>query len=182
MTLAAKLRRAPVRLATGAYILNSGVGKLNLGEEQAQSVHQVAVGGYPFLRKVPAATYAKVQAVAEIAIGGALLTPLVPAGLAGLALTGLSGSLLGLYWRTPGMHEEGSAKPTMRGAPLAKDVWMLGIGTSLIIDAALSESPLTGDQSRAEAKANTKALARSTRNAAVRAAVKARKQAKQLHK
>ena len=35
MSLAAKLRRAPLRLATGAFILNAGVGKLSADEGTA---------------------------------------------------------------------------------------------------------------------------------------------------
>lgn len=178
MTLAAKLRRAPVRIATGAYILNSGMGKLDAGAEQAGGLHAMASGAYPFLRKVPPATFAKGLAAGEIALGGALLVPIVPAGLAGLALVGFAGSLLGMYWRTPGMHEEGSPKPTMQGAPIAKDVWMLGIGTSLIIDAALSESPVTGEHARAGAKANLKAEAKSARKSAARVAKRGAKRAR----
>jgi hypothetical protein len=33
------------------------------------------------------------------------------------------------------MREEGSLRPTQQGVPLAKDVWMLGIGATLIVDA-----------------------------------------------
>ncbi len=35
------------------------------------------------------------------------------------------------------MHEEGSPRPTQQGTAIAKDVWMLGIGTGLVLDAAL---------------------------------------------
>jgi hypothetical protein len=71
----------------------------------------------------------------EIAIGALLLAPFAPTLLAGAALTAFSGGLLGLYLRTPGMREEGSLRPTQQGIPLAKDVWMLGIGATLIVDA-----------------------------------------------
>ena len=76
----------------------------------------------------------------------------MPAGIAGLALIGFSGALLGMWWRTPGMHAEGSPRPTQQGTAIAKDVWMLGIGTGLVVDAALAESPITGDQARADAR------------------------------
>jgi hypothetical protein len=39
----------------------------------------------------------------------------VPSLVAGAALTAFSGALLGLYLRTPGMHEEGSLLPTPQG-------------------------------------------------------------------
>ena len=43
MSLAAKVRRAPLRLATGAFILNAGVGKLSADEGTAQYLQL----GYP---------------------------------------------------------------------------------------------------------------------------------------
>lgn len=169
MTLAAKLRRAPGRIATGAFILNSGLGKLGGDDDSAKALHGMATGAYPFLEKVPPRTFAKGLAISEIALGGALLLPVVPAGLAGLALTGFSASLLGMWWRTPGMHAEGSPRPTHQGIPIAKDVWMLAIGTGMVVDAALSESPVTGERARAEAKANVKAEAKAARRSAGRA-------------
>jgi hypothetical protein len=65
----------------------------------------------------------------------ALLIPVVPAGLAGAGLTAFSGGLLGLYAKTPGMRKEGTLLPTQQGIPLAKDIWMAGIGIGLIVDA-----------------------------------------------
>ena len=44
-----------------------------------------------------------------------------------------SGGLVGMYLKTPGMREEGSLAPTQDGTALAKDVWMLGIGASLLM-------------------------------------------------
>lgn len=142
MSLAAKLRRAPGRIVTGAFILNSGLGKLKGDEQTAIGIHGMAKGAYPVLGKVPPTTFLKVLAIGEVAVGGALLFPLVPAGLAGLALTGFAGSLLGFYFRTPGMHDE-KLRPTQAGTAIAKDLWMAGIGIGLVIDAALNESPIT---------------------------------------
>jgi hypothetical protein len=180
MSLAAKIRRAPTRAVTGAFILNSGVGKIGAEEDTAKALHGMASGAYPFLEKVPPKAFAKGLAVAEIALGGALLAPIVPAGLAGIALTGFSASLLGMWWRTPGMHHEGSPRPTVQGTAIAKDVWMLGVGLSLVTDAALTESPITGEHARAEAKASVKADARAAKRATQRAAKRARKQAGSL--
>jgi hypothetical protein len=42
--------------------------------------------------------------------------------------------LLGLYVRTPGMRKAGTPLPTQAGIPLAKDIWMAGIGVGLVID------------------------------------------------
>lgn len=180
MSLAAKIRRAPIRIATGAFILNSGVGKVGAEEDTAKALHGMASGAYPFLEKVPPKAFAKGLAVAEIALGGALLTPIVPAGLAGIGLTGFSAALLGMWWRTPGMHHEGSPRPTVQGTAIAKDVWMLGVGLSLVTDAALSESPITGEQARANAKATIKADRKAASRAAHRAAKRARKQTESL--
>jgi hypothetical protein len=137
MSLSAKLRRAPSRIVTGAFILNSGVGKLKADEQSAKMVHGMAAGAYPPLGKIPPGPFVKGLAASEIALGGALLLPIVPTALAGLGLLGFSGSLLGMYWLTPGMHEEGSPRPTQQGIALAKDVWMLGMGATLVLDAAL---------------------------------------------
>jgi uncharacterized membrane protein YphA (DoxX/SURF4 family) len=135
MSVSAKLRRAPLRAVTGAYILNSGVGKLGADDDTAKTLHGFASGTYPFLGKVQPKVYAKALGVGEIAVGGALLLPIVPPVLAGAVLAGFSGALLNVYWNTPGLHEEGNPRPTVAGSPLAKDVWMFGIGTSLIVDA-----------------------------------------------
>lgn len=180
MTLAAKLRRAPLRVATGAYILNSGLSKFGLAEEHAKGVHGMGAGAYPILHKVPPKPFGTALAVTETTLGAAVLLPFVPAGLAGLSLIGFSGALLGMWWRTPGMHEEGSLKPTPQGTGIAKDVWMLAMGTSLVIDAALTESPITGEATRADIRAAVKVETKLARKAARRAARKsAQKAAKQ---
>jgi hypothetical protein len=145
MSLAAKMRRAPLRLVTGAYILNSGVTKLGADDDTAKAVHGMAAGTFPGLGKLEPRTFLKVLGATEAALGGALLLPVVPAGLAGLGLVGFSGALLALYWRTPGMHGEGDPRPTHQGTALSKDVWMFGIGSSLVLDAVLSEAKTTND-------------------------------------
>ncbi len=147
MSLAAKLRRAPVRVVTGAYILNSGMTKLGATADSGthEGIHGFAAGAYPQVKQVDPKTFTKGLGVAEIALGSALLLPIVPAGLAGLGLAAFSAGLVGLYWRTPGMHNEKDPRPTQEGIGLAKDTWMLGIGTSLVLDALLSESKVTSE-------------------------------------
>ena len=127
-----KLSHLALRTAAGAFILNAGVGKWSGSEETATGVHGMAVGTYPFLAAVPPRRFLKLLAAAEIGLGTALLVPLVPAGVAGAALTGFAGGLLGLYLRTPGMHSR--LRPTQRGTAIAKDVWLLGIGVGLLAD------------------------------------------------
>jgi len=129
------------RIATGAFILNSGLGKRGADEGTAAGLHGFASSTYPFLAKVPPTTFAKALSTAEITIGVALLTPFVPTVVAGAALTGFSAGLLGLYLRTPGMTKPGrSVAPTQEGLPISKDVWMLGIGIGLITDGLLDRN------------------------------------------
>jgi uncharacterized membrane protein YphA (DoxX/SURF4 family) len=128
------LRNVPTRAATGAYILHSGLSKWKGSEEQAKGVHAMASHAYPVLADVPPATFLKMLSAAEIGIGAALLTPFISNRLAGAALTAFSGSLMGMYLRTPALHEEGSVWPTRAGTAISKDVWMLGIGVGLMAD------------------------------------------------
>lgn len=134
------LRNIPTRVATGAYILHSGLAKWNGSEEQAKGVHATASGAYPFLADVPPATFLKMLSAAEIGIGAALLTPFISNRLAGAALTAFSGSLMGMYLRTPALHSEGSIWPTRAGTAISKDVWMLGIGVGLLADGGREQS------------------------------------------
>ncbi len=134
MRLPIKARHLPQRITTGVFILNSGVGKWSADEETAAQLHGFAVGTYPFLAKLKPKDFARLLAASEIALGAALLVPLVPAAVAGAGLTAFSGGLLGLYVRTPGMRKDGSPFPTQQGIAIAKDVWMLGIGLGLVID------------------------------------------------
>ncbi|HYK67178.1 MAG TPA: hypothetical protein VEV45_04475 [Streptosporangiaceae bacterium] len=130
------LRNVPTRVATGGYILHSGLSKWNGSEEQAKGVHAMASGAYPFLANVPPATFLKALSAAEIGIGAALLTPFIGNRLAGAALAAFSGGLMGMYLRTPALHEPGSVRPTRAGTGISKDVWMLGIGVGLMADDA----------------------------------------------
>jgi hypothetical protein len=42
--------------------------------------------------------------------------------------------LVQLYLKTPGMRQSGSIRPTQEGIGLAKDVWLLGAGMTLVLD------------------------------------------------
>jgi uncharacterized membrane protein YphA (DoxX/SURF4 family) len=139
MTKRILLRQLPARVTTGAYVLNSGLGKLHADQEAAESMQGWAASTYPVLGKLDPKQFATLLAAGEIATGLALLVPFVPAMVAGAALTGFAGALLGLYLRTPGMRKEGSLRPTEEGISLAKDVWLLGIGLSLVLDDATRE-------------------------------------------
>jgi hypothetical protein len=139
--MAFKLWHVPVRLATGAFILNSGLTKRNVDKEHAEQLHGFASGAYPQFQDTPPEQFVKMLSAGEIAVGTALLTPFVPTAVAGAALTGFAGALGGLYWRTPGLHQEGSLRPTEQGIAIAKDAWMLAIGTALVVDSLTSRRP-----------------------------------------
>ena len=134
MRLPFKPGHLPQRIAAGAFILNSGIGKLSADEETAAQLHGFAVGAYPFLAKLKPRDFVRLLAGCEIALGATLLVPVIPSAVAGAGLTAFSGGLLGLYARTPGMRRENSPFPTQQGIPLAKDAWMMGIGLGLVID------------------------------------------------
>ena len=134
MTLSSMVRQLPLRLTAGAFMLNSGLSKRNADQMTANQLQDFAAASYPFLRKLDARTFARLLSTGEIVIGAALLAPFVPAAVAGIGLTAFSAGLVGMYLRIPGMREEGSLRPTQQGLALAKDVWMLGIGLSLLAD------------------------------------------------
>jgi hypothetical protein len=141
-----KLSHIPLRVATGAYILNSGLSKQGLEGQAAEGVHAMAAGAIPVVKKIPADSFAQLLSGAEIALGGALLLPLVSSRIAGAALTGFSAGLIQLYLKTPGMRQAGSLKPTPDGIGLAKDVWLLGAGLTLLLDR--DQSPKADQEER----------------------------------
>lgn len=134
MGISVKARHLPPRIATGAFILNSGIGKLSADEAAATQLHGFAAGTYPFLNKLKPADFVRILAATEITLGVVLLIPVIPASVAGAGLAAYSGGLLGLYARTPGMRKQGTPLPTEQGTVLAKDIWMAGIGLGLVID------------------------------------------------
>ncbi|MGA7088608.1 MAG: hypothetical protein WB116_10090 [Candidatus Dormiibacterota bacterium] len=136
MKLGIRARDLPTRVSTGAYILHAGLGKWDLDAKRAEGVHAAASGAFPMLKRIPPLRFTRLLALGEIATGAALLAPLVPAALAGGALTVFSGTLLAMYLRTPAMHQPGSVWPTPAGTAVSKDVWMLGVGLGLLVEAA----------------------------------------------
>jgi hypothetical protein len=138
----------PARLASGVVILNSGLSKRDPDEQTAAALHGMAVGTYPFLRRIPPRQFVRLLSAAEIALGAALLAPVVPTALAGIGLTAFSAALLGLYLRTPGMRQSGSLRPTQQGTPLVKDLWLLGIGLGFVIEGIVVEDTAVEDTAR----------------------------------
>jgi uncharacterized membrane protein YphA (DoxX/SURF4 family) len=132
--ISVKTRQLPPRIVTGAFFLNSGIGKLKSDEATAAQLHGFAAGTYPFLKKLKPADFVRLLAASEITLGAALLIPVVPEALAGAGLAAFSVGTLGLYAKTPGMRKPGTPLPTEQGTALAKDIWMTGIGLALVID------------------------------------------------
>ncbi|SDB92821.1 hypothetical protein SAMN05216410_0974 [Sanguibacter gelidistatuariae] len=136
--MARLLRRLPLRLAAGAFVLNSGIGKVSLDADSAKGLQSMGANILPQLRELDPEAFGKLLSRGEIAVGAALLAPFVPTAVAGIALTGFAGALVGMYLRTPGMTQPDGVRPTQQGIALAKDVWLLAIGLSLTIDGLTS--------------------------------------------
>jgi len=129
-----RIGHIPLRAATGAFILNSGLSKRNLPAENAEALQGMAAQAFPFVKSWRPMTFGTALSTAEIGIGAALLVPLVPSFVAGAALTAFGAGMVTMYWKTPGMHEEGTPRPTQEGTAVAKDVWLLGGGLTLMLD------------------------------------------------
>ena len=78
--------QAPLRVAAGTYILNSGLNKLDADDEKSKHLHEMAVSSYPFFENMDPQTFVKVLRTGEILLGGALLAPFVSSRTAGLSL------------------------------------------------------------------------------------------------
>ena len=129
-----KPRNIPTRIATGAYILHTGLEKWHGDEQRAIAVHGMAAGAYPVFKGISPKRFLRLLAAGEIVVGTVLLTPFVSNVRAGAALTGFSGGLVLMYLRTPALHKLGSYWPTPAGIGVSKDIWMLGVGLGLLVD------------------------------------------------
>lgn len=164
MPLPITLSEIAPRISAGAFILNSGLGKRGADEQAAAGLHGFAAGTYPFLKNLQPRQFASLLSTSEIVIGAALLTPVVPTAVAGLALTVFSGGLLGLYLRTPGMRKPGSLAPTEQGLPIAKDSWLLGIGIGLLTRGTIDRQPrVTVKKAQKQAKKAAREARRTVR-------------------
>jgi hypothetical protein len=133
--MATKLWHVPVRLATGAIIVDQGLQKLGADEDTAKWLHGQAVNAFPQFADMDPKDFVQLLSASEIALGASLLgIGFIPSGLAGLGLSAFAGSLTRLYLTTPGTRREGSVAPSHQGIGLAKDSWMLAIGLALVLD------------------------------------------------
>lgn len=164
-----RLSHVPLRLATGAFLLNSGYAKRALDGDSAAGMQGMAAVVVPQAAKMPPEQFGKTLSMGEMALGAALLTPFVSPLVAGAGLTAFSAGLLQMYRKTPGMTEADGIRPTQDGTAIAKDVWMLGAGLALVIDGLI-------DGTKGAAKSTRKSVRKSTKNAQKNAG-KARKNA-----
>lgn len=138
MALGTRVAHLPGRLAAGAFMVHSGLAKRGLDDEAAERLFGLTVAAYPFVKdRVDARTFVRLVSTGELALGAALLLPVVPTVLAGAGLAAFSAGLVGLYLRVPGMRREGSLRPTEQGTALAKDVWLFGMGAGFVLDGLL---------------------------------------------
>ncbi|WP_298253656.1 hypothetical protein [uncultured Arthrobacter sp.] len=124
----------PLRLITGAFILNSGLGKRGLDEGTAGYLQAMAATAFPQAAQLEAGQFGKLLASSEIAVGSALLAPFVPSRLAGLGLLAFSAGMMTMYFRTPELTEKDGIRPTQDGIAVAKDSWMVAIALALVLD------------------------------------------------
>lgn len=129
-----RLRHLPLRLATGAYILNAGLGKRHASDEVVDHLQSSAAKVIPAVKGWDKAAFRTAISTTEMTVGGLLLAPFVSSRLAGAALGAFSGGLLTMYLRTPELRLEGSVRPSPAGSAIAKDSWMFGIALNLLID------------------------------------------------
>ncbi len=151
-----RLSHLPLRLTTGAFILNSGLSKRGLPEEAAAGLHGMATGSIPAFGNIKPKTFVSGLSAGETALGAALLLPFVSPFVAGAALTAFGGGLVNLYLKTPGLREEGSIRPTQDGIGIAKDVWLVGVGATLLLDGIADGTRRRARKLRRSAKKSAK--------------------------
>ena len=166
MRLPITLSEIAPRISAGAFILNSGLGKRGADEAAAAGMHGFASGTYPFLARCRRSSSRR-RCRRPRSARRALLTPFVPTAVAGAALTGFSGGLLGLYLKTPGMRKPGSLAPTQEGLAIAKDGWLFGIGLSIFMRGLIERNPrVSVKKAHKQAAKEAKLAAREARKAA----------------
>ena len=153
-----RLSHLPLRVSTGAFILNSGLGKRHLDEQSAAGLQAMAAAGLPQVKQVSPKIFGKALSVTEMAVGALLLTPFVSPVVAGAALTAFGSGLLQTYRSNAGMTLPDGLRPTPEGITMAKDVWLVGTGLALVIDGLI-------DGGKGAAKGAKKSAKRSAKKA-----------------
>ena len=149
----------PLRVTTGAYFLNAGLSKRGMDEAGAAGLQGMAVGAVPQLGAVSPKTFVAGLSTAEMALGVGLLVPWVSPVVVGAGLTAFGAGFLKLYLSTPGMTQDGSSvRPTQDGMALAKDVWLLGAGLTLLMDGIGTKAHRTAKKTKKKAKKAVSAI------------------------
>lgn len=128
------ISNAALRLVSGAFILNAGIGKLDLAPEHAAGLQAAAGELIPQVADLTPERFGKYLSYSEIGLGAFLLAPFVSSRLAGLALGAFSGGLVATYLKSPGMTEPDGIRPTPAGTAMAKDFWLAGIAVALLFN------------------------------------------------
>lgn len=126
------LSNAILRGITGAFVLNSGLGKRNMPTEAAAGLQGFAATGIPAVTKMSPDAFGKFVAYSEVGVGAALLTPVVSNKVAGAALGAFTAGLLSMYFRNPAMTEADGIRPSQEGLSLSKDAFMAAIAGALV--------------------------------------------------
>ncbi|WP_030015269.1 MULTISPECIES: hypothetical protein [Micrococcales] len=131
--MAFSLSNAALRAIPGAFIINSGLGKLNLDEQSAGYMQSMAAKAFPAVKDLDAATFGKALAYSELAVGGTLVAPFIPTRVAGLALGAFAGGMLAMYFKTEEFTLEDGIRPSQEGTAVSKDSWLAAIAIALIV-------------------------------------------------
>lgn len=121
-----------LRAVPGAFLVQSGYGKLGMDTEAAEGLKQAAASGVPQFADWDPRTFARFIAGTELTLGAALLTPFVSKRLAGAGLLAFSAGLLTMYYGNPQMTLKDGLRPSPEGIALAKDNFMAAIGAALV--------------------------------------------------
>ncbi|MEH0058154.1 MULTISPECIES: hypothetical protein [Auritidibacter] len=139
----------PLRLAAGAFVLNSGLNKRKISDEQAEGLRDMAARGVPAVKDMSGEEFKKFITTTEIGVGASLLVPMVPGWVAGAALSAFSGGLVSMYLNTPEMTESDGIRPSESGTAVAKDILFLGSGIAITLDSLFNRG---GKKKKAAAK------------------------------
>lgn len=114
--------------------MNTGITKRSLDVDGATGLRDQAANAFPFLKKMDPVRFGKALSTFEIALGTALLAPMVPTRVAAAGLSGFSAALMAVYLKTPGFTRDDGIRPAPAGMGIARDVFMLGSGLGLMVE------------------------------------------------
>lgn len=121
-----------LRGVSGAYFLQSGIGKLGMPAEAASGLQQFAATGVPQVSSLEPGIFGKVVSWSEIGVAASLLTPVVSNRVAGLALGAINAGFLSIYFRNDQMTQKDGIRPSEAGTGLSKDLFIAAIAGALI--------------------------------------------------